>query len=91
MLARARARVAAAHSIEEEGVMSGWVGERKVLESRWATRSCDCCGEAIMLGEHVTRVLIEGQPAELCPSCGSDPTATARVAKGRRGGMRRAA
>lgn len=44
--------------------------EVEVLERRWGRRTCDRCGETILLGERTLHLRLRGRTAEVCLSCG---------------------
>ncbi len=46
--------------------------EAQVLERHWGWRSCDHCGETVMLGEEMLRLRAGTGPMEVCLGCAGD-------------------
>ncbi len=47
--------------------------EAEVLERLWGWRSCDRCGETIILGEETPRLRRDGSIEKLCLGCAAAP------------------
>jgi hypothetical protein len=50
----------------------------RLLEPAWGLGSCDRCGATLMLGEPVTRLVVDGRELSVCGECAVEPVRSRR-------------